>query len=138
MTNNQSHRALIEKADGHICGYPECGEYTGQVELVPPPHLARKDGRGICIDVCLALEITELWNKHSITTTGCCCGHGRLPGFIGVIDSDIPRMKALGYKVQHNPCRPGDEDSFDPKTALFASAIGGGETSPVNSGDNSP
>ena len=27
-------------------------------------------------------------------------------------------MKALGYEVQENPCRPGDEDTFYPKTTL--------------------
>jgi hypothetical protein len=112
--------------DGHICGYPEFGEYTGQVELVPPAHLARDDGRGICIDVCLALEITELWHKHNITTTGCCCGHGRLDAYIGVADSDIEKMKSLGYQVQDNPMRPGDEDSFWPKSTL-SSSLGKGE-----------
>ena len=37
----------------------------------------------------------------------------------GMIDfEDIPKMKALGYKVQFNSCRPNDEDSFIPKTVL--------------------
>lgn len=97
------------------CENVAIGSYSGAVELVPPPFLARADGRGICVDVCIALEVSRLW-KMGIATTGSCCGHNKAPGFIGVVDSDIPRMKALGYRVQHNPCRPGDEDSFFPRS----------------------
>jgi hypothetical protein len=96
-----------------ICS--DFGSYAAQVELVPPAHMARGDGRGICVDACLALEVTRLWER-GITTTGCCCGHGRLVGFIGVADDDIGQMKALGYVVLSNPHRPGSEDSFIPFT----------------------
>jgi len=48
-----------------------------------------------------------------IVTTGCCCGHNEVEGFIGVEDQYIPQMKALGYEVQYNPTRPEDEDSFN-------------------------
>ncbi|MFB6456524.1 hypothetical protein ACE38W_14720 [Chitinophaga sp. Hz27] len=68
---------------------------------------------GYSLDRCIAEEVIMLW-RHGITTTGCCCGHGKLPGFIGVIDSDINRMKSLGYKVWHNTTRPLDQDSFIP------------------------
>lgn len=71
----------------------------------------------VCIDKCLLPEILSLWER-GIRTTGCCCGHEKLPPFIGVVESDIPKMKALGYEVQFNDCRPGDEDSFKPKTRL--------------------
>lgn len=91
------------------------GSHEATVELVPPPFLVRDDGRGICVDACLALEVSRLWAR-GIQTTGCCCGHNTTPAFIGVVDRDIPAMKALGYRVRPNPCRPGDEDSFIPRS----------------------
>lgn len=103
--------------DGHLCEHAEMGSYTGQVQLIAPPHMKRKDGKGICIDICLALEVSRLWMK-GITTTGCCCGHGYQPPYIGVTDRDIPAMKEMGYSVAHNPHRPDSEDSFIPKTPL--------------------
>ena len=69
----------------------------------------------VSIDKCLIKEIIDLWEK-GIKTTGCCCGHGKNEPFIGVDFEDIEKMKKLGYKVQYNPCRPNDEDSFIPKT----------------------
>lgn len=97
------------------CKNVEAGEYSRQVELVPPLSLARTDGRGICVDACIAFEVSTLW-RMGIKTTGCCCGHNRHKPYIGVTDEFIPAMKALGYVVQHNPARPGDEDSFWPKS----------------------
>lgn len=107
----------------HLCGNPDFGVYTGQVTLLTPDHMHRyrrdRDlpAFGICVDVCLALEITKLW-KAGITTTGCCCGHGRVPPYIGVVEHDIPLMLEMGYVVQENPCRPGDRDTFYAKTQL--------------------
>ena len=69
---------------------------------------------GYCLDRCIAEEVMRLWMK-GITTTGCCCGHNTTAPFIGVIDSDIEKMKLLGYEVAPNESRPGDEDSFYPK-----------------------
>lgn len=71
----------------------------------------------VCIDKCLLPEVVSLWEKD-IRTAGCCCGHAKQPPFIAVMDSEIPKMKALGYKVSFNDCRPGDEDSFIPKTKI--------------------
>lgn len=89
--------------------------YQGQVQLARPTHMPDATRPTICVDGCLAVEITALW-REGIVTTGCCCGHGKGRPFIGVAFADIPRMKAWGYQVQDNPCRPGDEDSFWPKT----------------------
>ena len=69
------------------------------------------------IDKCMLPEVLDLWEK-GIRTTGCCCGHGRREPFIGVYFDDIEKMKSLGYKVQFNPVRPRDEDSFYPKTVI--------------------
>lgn len=98
------------------CDGVEVQEYQGQVALARPAHFPPSpDGPSISVDGCLAVEITALW-REGIVTTGCCCGHGKHPPFIGVEPAHIPQMKAWGYRVQPNPCRPGDEDSFWPKS----------------------
>lgn len=104
------------------CINVEIGSYDNQVMITDlPPHMAKykaKDGgdpNSICIDACLEKEIRSLWTS-GITTTGCCCGHNKAEPYIGVIFSDIPKMKALGYTVKYNNCRPYDEDSFIPQS----------------------
>jgi hypothetical protein len=69
----------------------------------------------VCIDKCIASEILDLWDA-GIETTGCCCGHNKAVPYIGVLPKYIPNMKELGYKVRPNEMRPGDEDSFYPKS----------------------
>jgi len=96
------------------CKNVEIGSYDNQVELRAPKWSRRGT---ICVDKCLATEIKELW-KMGIRTTGCCCGHNKQQGFIGVSFPYIRKMKNLGYKVHFNPLRPNDEDSFIPKTKL--------------------
>lgn len=91
------------------------GNYKNQIWVHPPAHMAKENG--YCLDRCIAEEVMQLWMK-GITTTGCCCGHNKLPGYIGVIDSDIEKMKAMGYEIQPNENRPGAEDSFKPKSLL--------------------
>ena len=78
----------------------------------------------VCVDKCLINEIKWLWSK-GIHTTGCCCGRhledpedGSL-AYIGVCPKSIEKIKALGYRVAPNPCRPGAEDSFIPKTRII-------------------
>jgi len=69
---------------------------------------------GYCLDRCIAEEVMSLW-RIGITTTGCCCGHGKPISYIGVAFKDIQIMKDLGYELAYNPIRPNDEDSFKPK-----------------------
>lgn len=84
----------------------------------PTAEKKEKQTKVVCIDKCLLPEILKLWEK-GIKTTGCCCGHGNPDmAFIGVKDEYIEKMKDLGYSVQFNECRPGDEDSFVPMTDL--------------------
>jgi len=90
------------------------GSYANQVILRLPEHMQGGRHTHVGIDRCIAREVVALW-RRGITTTGCCCGHNKVPGYIGVAEQDIPRMKALGYHVHPNPCRPGDEDSFSPQ-----------------------
>ena len=95
------------------CVNIELGSYDNQVWVDAPPHMPKENG--YCLDRCIAAEVMWLWSI-GITTTGCCCGHNKIYGYIGVIDKDIHRMKFIGYEVQFNPNRPNDEDSFIPKT----------------------
>jgi len=94
------------------CVDVDIGSYDNQICLNAPEHMNYKF---LCIDKCLIDEIKYLWSL-GIKTTGCCCGHNKIEGFIGVEFDDIPKMKALGYIVRRNEIRPNDEDSFYPKT----------------------
>ena len=105
------------------CVNVKIGSHDNQVILRNlPPHMAEykaKDGgdpHSICVDACLEREIKALWSE-GITTTGCCCGHNK-PGhsYIGVLEKDVPWMKAMGYKVRHNEMFPGRELEFIPMT----------------------
>ena len=118
MTPPGEEMKLVER-----CGCRDVAmrSYDGAVLLVQPWD--REDGRvGVTVDACLALEVYRLW-KAGIRTTGCCCGHNVAPSYIGVVPEHIEQMKAMGYEVQHNPCRPGDEDSFIPKSIPSADLI---------------
>jgi hypothetical protein len=97
------------------CKDIEVGSYGNQIWVHAPAHMAKYNG--YCLDRCVAEEVMQLWMK-GITTTGCCCGHNKMEGFIGVIERDIPKMKELGYEVQFNQSRPNDEDSFKPKSCI--------------------
>ena len=90
----------------------EVGNFKNQVVL-PLPW----SGVSMGIDRCLSSEIQDLWAR-GIRTTGCCCGHNEHVGYIGVDDIDIEQMKNLHYQMAFNSCRPADQDSFLPKTAL--------------------
>lgn len=72
----------------------------------------------VLIDGCLTDEIKTLWNK-GVKTTGCCCGHGRELGYIGVTDDCIHKMYELGYQNYIFPDAFGGterKDAFIPKT----------------------
>lgn len=104
------------------CQGVEIGSYKNQVELKTPKHMLEKGNIGClefrpttCIDKCLVEEIKHLWSL-GITTTGCCCGHNKMDGYIGVAKEDIQKMKKLGYETQYNPFRPDAEDTFYPKS----------------------
>jgi len=97
-------------------------EYQREICVIPPIALKRNDNTGsirksVCIDVCLASEILELW-KLGIVTTGCCCGHNKntIEPYIGVEERFIETMKRFGYKVQPNNNDLTREDSFYPKS----------------------
>ena len=72
----------------------------------------------IPVDACLAEEIQNLW-ELGIKTCGCCCGHGKVLGFINVTDDCIEKMYELGYQNYIFPDEFGGKerkDTFIPKT----------------------
>lgn len=103
------------------CVKVEVQSYDNQVlvEVLPEQMQDYRAAEGrvpkLSIDTCLLEEVSDLWSI-GITTTGCCCGHNKVPPYIGVIDSDIWRMKAMGYEVKFNHSRPEGQDSFKPKS----------------------
>ena len=102
------------------CNNVDIGSYKNQVTLPRPIHMKnRREGssnpESICVDACIAEEILALW-ACGIRTTGCCCGHNKQPGYVGVIDADIELMKSMGYEVQHNQSRPDACDTFNLKS----------------------
>lgn len=66
----------------------------------------------VTMDACISYEVWKLWKK-GIRTTGCCCGHGRLLGFIEVVEEDIPKMEALGYQHYIYEDKFGGKDRLD-------------------------
>lgn len=87
----------------------------------PTEPESKPQPKTVAVDKCLLPEILKLW-EMGIKTTGCCCGHGHPDmSFISVRSEYIGRMKSLGYEVRFNKYRPGDEDSFIPKTQLLYS-----------------
>lgn len=93
------------------CENVDVGSYSNQIWVHAPAHMPKSNG--YCLDACVAEEVMGLW-MLGIKTTGCCCGHGKLPPYIGVEFEEIPKMKKMGYQVRYNHNRPGDEDSFIP------------------------
>lgn len=85
------------------------GTYDNQIWVHAPAHMPKSNG--YCLDTCIAEEVMLLW-LLGITTTGCCCGHNKLPGYIGVSDDDIHRMEELGYTHTHR--YPERKDEFTP------------------------
>lgn len=86
------------------------GSYKRQIWVHAPSHMPKENG--YCLDLCIAQEIMQLWMK-GITTTGCCCGHNSIDGYISVIESDIPKMHEIGYKEYNHP--DDRKDHFNPK-----------------------
>lgn len=104
------------------CKNVEFGSYDNQMILDIPNIVTlrmnnpeRTIRKTVCVDTCLVNEIKYLWSL-GIATTGCCCGHNKRDGYIGVEDKFIPRMKELGYNVYFNELYPEREDSFISKT----------------------
>lgn len=101
---------------GCDCIDVEIGSYDNQVHLPAPEHMPKANG--YCVDRCLEAEIKDLWS-HGIVTTGCCCGHNKLPGYIGVREDFIGAMKDLGYAVRQNETDATRQDGFYPLSIKY-------------------
>ena len=87
-----------------------------------PDHMLKKNGGyysekyGCEIDLCLVNEILYLWD-NKVHTMGCCCGHGKDPGYIQVLrDSDKQKMLELGYEFVDEKYQTANKDCFKPKS----------------------
>jgi hypothetical protein len=106
-----------------MCRNVEIGSHRVSVLMRLPPHMSDLEEMRVAndlspyitVDACLVEEIRDLWDA-GIRTSGCCCGHNQVPGFIGVYGGDIPKMHALGYIPQWNALYPEREDGFYPKS----------------------
>ena len=68
----------------------------------------------VTVDTCLVDEILSLWDDK-IVTTGSCCGHNIVKGFISVTPEDESKMRTLGYQRYPHP-DAAVNDHFYPKT----------------------
>lgn len=51
------------------------------------------------VDSCIA-PLVQLLQDHGVRTVGCCCGHGKAPGFVSFEDGDgIIREIPLGVSA---------------------------------------
>lgn len=75
---------------GCSCNAVEFGDYSNQVELQTPKHMLELGAVGClqfrettCVDRCISQVVQALW-AAGVVTTGCCCGHNKADGFIGI------------------------------------------------------
>lgn len=86
-------------------------------EKLIPVNIGKGYREKITMDACISYEVHDLWKK-GIRTMGCCCGHGRMLGFIQVVEDDITKMEGLGYQHYIYQDRFGGKerkDAFIPK-----------------------
>ena len=81
-----------------LCGGVEFGVGKNKVKIqIPDSWETNKKSRIISVDVCMVVDLKNLWDK-GIRTVECCCGHNRVDGYIAVDDKSIPLMLEMGYK----------------------------------------
>jgi hypothetical protein len=89
---------------------PDWGGDTEEIVLFHPLINSQRPN-GICVDICISKQITDLWD-NGIYTLGCCCGHNKdSPNVIisensnaklaaEILDKDISRKwKILQWKL---------------------------------------
>lgn len=104
------------------CVGVEIGSHTRQTSPLPVPAHMRGLKLGcyemratISVDLCIEVELRTLWIA-GIATTGSCCGHNKVPGYVGVIAEHAARMRdELGYRPY-----PDHPDHFICKTGTAA------------------
>lgn len=75
---------------GCACSEVFPGDHTSQAELKTPDHMLKIGNIGClqfrettCVDRCIADAVQSLW-ALGVVTTGCCCGHNQVDGYIGI------------------------------------------------------
>lgn len=103
---------LAEARDELVCQNSKLGQYRCEVKL---PF--GKDGQ-YC-DLCLEAEIHELW-KAGVHTISSCCGHGRVPPYIQVLNGEsVQKMHELGYiQIKNEACPDNPYPAYRAKTYL--------------------
>lgn len=84
--------ANIILPQGCACVNVGMGTYANQIELPTPRHMLHLGSVGCltfypttCIDRCIAPLVQELWDR-GVITTGCCCGHNIIHGYVGILN----------------------------------------------------
>lgn len=85
------------------CENIDFGTYEAAVPT-PTPEFMRGKSYGCYsvpdfadIDGCILPRIKALWDQEVITT-GCCCGHNKIPATVTVAPECVAQMEALGFK----------------------------------------
>ena len=83
-------RTGMSRADGDGIEREECGycDEPGGVVTYANQVLLPLNGKVRCIDFCIHHIVAAL-NASAVRTTDCCCGHGRMPGYIGLEDGRV-------------------------------------------------
>lgn len=71
-----------------------------------------RDSRYFDIDSCMVPEISFLW-REGVRTIECCCGHGKVDGYIAVDEGSERKMHNLGYV--NIPFKKDRDDLFLPR-----------------------
>lgn len=83
------------------------------------------NGRVRDIDSCLALLIATLNTIPALETSGCCCGHGKMPGSVLLKDGSA---LVVMTREQHDAyfAVPGDKERLDLLEELIRGSAEGG------------
>ena len=98
---------MLELMARSHCRQVEFGSYDCYIDT----------GLGFSCDFCLSAEVLGL-NNNGIETVGCCCGHGRMQGFIQVHSGYVEAIRSKGYKVITEDENGNGKWCFVPKTKL--------------------
>ena len=97
------------------------GDYTNTVVIERvdfPEHMKEYTVHlKIGIDKCIYEEIISLWDK-GITTCASCCGHNMYSGSICVVETDVEKMRDLGYENDYTAC------TYETECCFYAHSVG--------------
>lgn len=102
-----------------MCKISPIGEHKCSVRITFSALSGRKP---ISCDTCLQKELTHLIKIKGIETIGSCCGHGKMQGYIQVVERDVTKMIDLGYEQLPDDGECG-KWCFKPKTTLYAEEL---------------